>query len=72
MTIAFNPDRLRSIASEKQGHKTATQIANHVGIDRGSVLRYLQGSRQPGVERLHLIARAYESDPSDLLTESAA
>lgn len=72
MTIAFSPHRLRSIAADKCGHKTATEIANHVGIDRGSVLRYLQGNRQPGVERLHRIAKAYEVDQSELLTESAA
>lgn len=72
MTIAFSPERLRSIASNKHDHKTATQIAKHVGIDRGSVLRYLQGTRQPGVERLHLIAKAYEVDQRELLTESAA
>lgn len=72
MTIAFDAQRLRAIASEKHGDKTQDAIADRVGIDRGSMSRYLNGKREPRFDRISRMAQAYDIDPRELMTEVAA
>lgn len=65
MANGFNSDRLRAVARER-GDNTSSAIAERVGIDQGSVSRYLAGTRKPGIERAYRIATAYGIDITEL------
>jgi transcriptional regulator with XRE-family HTH domain len=65
MANGFNSARLLD-AANKRGDTTHAAIAKRVGIDQGSVSRYLAGTRQPGIQRAAQIARAYGIDITEL------
>lgn len=71
MPVTFNRHRLLALAAER-GDTTRTAIAKRVGIDIGSVSRYLAGTRQPSLARTTLMARAYGVDMSELTTSGNA
>lgn len=66
MTITFNVDKLTAIA-EEHGDNTRAAIAERVGVDEGSISRYMNRKRRPSLGRVSLIARAYGVDINDLL-----
>lgn len=68
MASDFNSARLLAVA-EQRGDTTHFAIAERVGIDQGSVSRYLAGKRQPGIARAARIARAYGIDVGELYSD---
>jgi transcriptional regulator with XRE-family HTH domain len=71
MPFTFNAERLLALAAER-GDTTRTAIAKRVGIDIGSVSRYLAGTRQPSLARTSLMARAYGVELSELTSSVRA
>ncbi len=67
MTTAFRTKRLLELAAAR-GHNNNAAIAAHLGIDEGSISRYLAGKRQPDPARLLHIARAYDADMESLIS----
>ena len=67
MTTAFRTKRLLELAAA-HGHNNNAAIAAHLGIDEGSVSRYLTGKRQPSLNRILRMAVAYDADMESLVS----